>query len=156
AGLVPISHSHDTAGPLTLTVTDAALILGAMTGVDPRDSATAASAGKALADYTPFLDANGLQGARIGVPFGRGKAGTSAAMQVLQAAGAVLVPVRISVPSGDDLQFPYEIKHDLNAYLATRTGVPIGSLADLIAFNQAHPEELLSRYEQSNLLDAQK
>jgi amidase len=160
AGVIPISHSRDTAGPLTLTVSDAALILGEMTGVDPRDPATAASAEKALTDYTPFLDPNGLKGARIGVPFGRGSAGTGAAMQVLEAAGAVLVPVVISPSSAfssdDGVQFAYEFKPDLNAYLATRTGVPIGSLADLIAFNQAHPEELLSRYDQSNFVDAQK
>jgi len=73
-------------------------------------------------------------------------------LHVLEAAGAVLVPVVISPSSAfrsdDGVQFAYEFKPDLNAYLATRTGVPIGSLADLIAFNQAHPEELLSRYDQ--------
>jgi amidase len=162
AGIIPNSHSRDTVGPMTLTVADAALILGAMTGVDPRDPATDASAGKALTDYTTFLDPNGLKGARIGVPFGRGGAGTSAAMQVLEAAGAVLVPVHLSPAAAgpfstqDSVQLAYEFKHDLNAYLATRTGVPIGSLADLIAFNQTHPEELLSRYDQQGFLDAQK
>src|SRR6478672_9553849 len=66
-GIIPISHTQDTAGPMARTVADAALLLGAMTGVDERDEATRASRGKALADYTPFLDPRGLKGARIGV-----------------------------------------------------------------------------------------
>jgi amidase len=78
-------------------------------------------------------------------------------MQVLEAAGAVLVPVRIS-PQGsqEEIVGPYEVKHDTNAYLATRTGVPVRTLAEVIAFNQAHPEELLSRYGQDGFLEAQR
>jgi amidase len=155
-GMIPGSSSRDTIGPLTLTVTDAALLLGAMTGVDPRDPATEASAGKALTDYTPFRDPNGLQGARIGVPFGRGGAGTSTAMQLLEAAGAVLVPVRISPQGTDSFELAWETKRDLNAYLATRTGVPVRTLAEVIAFNQAHPEEQLARYGQPGFLDAER
>src|SRR5262249_26349857 len=67
AGIVPIAHSHDTAGPMCRTVTDAAILLGTLTGIDSRDDATKASAGKSLADYTKSLDANGLKGARIGI-----------------------------------------------------------------------------------------
>src|SRR3989440_685746 len=67
AGIIPISHSQDTAGPMCRTVTDAAILLGALTGLDSRDDATKASASKSLADYTKFLDANSLKGARIGI-----------------------------------------------------------------------------------------
>src|SRR5437763_75635 len=69
-GVIPIAHSQDSAGPIVRTVTDAAIILGALTGVDPRDPATSASEGKFLADYTTVLDPNGLKGARIGVARG--------------------------------------------------------------------------------------
>src|SRR5919205_1145507 len=68
AGVIPIAHTQDTVGPHARTVADAAAVLGALTGVDPRDPATQASAGKFFTDYTQFLDADGLQGARIGVP----------------------------------------------------------------------------------------
>ena len=67
AGIIPIAHSQDTAGPMARSVRDAAVLLSALAGVDPRDNATAASAGKTAADYTKFLDPNGLRGARIGV-----------------------------------------------------------------------------------------
>ncbi len=67
AGIIPISHSQDTAGPMCRTVRDAATLLGAMTGVDPDDKYTAASAGKSHTDYTKFLDPNGARGMRIGV-----------------------------------------------------------------------------------------
>ena len=68
SGIIPISHSQDTAGPMARTVTDAAILLGALTGVDPSDSATGPSAGHSRSDYTTFLDADGLKGARIGIP----------------------------------------------------------------------------------------
>jgi amidase len=157
-GVIPISHSFDTVGPLTRTVADAALLLGAMTSADLRDPATEAGVEKGLTDYTSSLDPNGLSGSRIGVPFGRGGAGTSAAMQVLEKAGAVLVPVRIPLAGfQDDGVVLYEFEHDLNAYLATRIGVPIGSLADLIAFNKAHAaEEQFARYGQPGFLSALK
>src|SRR6202012_4449018 len=67
AGIIPISHSQDTAGPMCRTVRDAAILLGALTGVDPDDGATAASAGKSQTDYAQYCDPNGLKGARIGV-----------------------------------------------------------------------------------------
>src|SRR5262249_16672131 len=67
SGIIPIAHSQDTAGPMARTVTHAVILLGAVTGVDSRDAATQESVGKSLSDYTRFLDANGLKGARIGV-----------------------------------------------------------------------------------------
>src|SRR5207302_6506392 len=67
AGIIPISHSQDTAGPMCRTLRDAAIMLGALTGVDPEDSYTTESQGKSYTDYAQFLNANGLKGARLGV-----------------------------------------------------------------------------------------
>src|SRR5205807_7313435 len=98
AGVVPISHSQDTVGPMGRTVADAATVLGALTGVDPRDPATAASAGKFFTDYTQFLDRKALRGARIGIPrqvfFGYSEKAdpiADAAIEVMKAQGAVIV-----------------------------------------------------------------
>jgi amidase len=161
AGVIPIAHSQDTVGPMTRTVADAALLLGAMTGIDPRDAATQGSEGKSFADYTQFLNAGALKGARIGVPYGRGDKVTRAAIQVLEDAGAVLVTSRIASVAGvGDAEFQvllYEFKEDLNRYLAGRTAVPVRSLEELIAFNKAHAnEEKLSQYNQTLFIDAQK
>ena len=151
AGVVPISHTQDTVGPHARTVADAAAVLGALVGVDSRDPATAASAGKFHRDYTQFLDPNGVNGVRIGVAReyeGVGSPHTDAvfedALSALHGAGAILVDV--SFPHLDEInsggsEFTVllnDFKHDLNAYLSTRTGVPITSLADAIAFNNAH------------------
>jgi amidase len=159
AGVIPIAHSQDTVGPMTRTVADAALLLGAMTGVDVRDGATAASNGQFHTDYTQFLDAKGLQGARIGVArklYTGYHAETDqlfeAALVALRQAGAILVdPADIPTAQaikdrdGEMKVLLYEIKYDMATYLATRTpslqhpGEPIPrTLADLIAFNQAN------------------
>ncbi|HWM93962.1 MAG TPA: amidase [Thermoanaerobaculia bacterium] len=157
AGVVPISHSQDTVGPYGRTVADAAAVLGALVGVDPRDPATAASAGHFHTDYTQFLDPDGLNGARIGV-MRNGVTGYSgetdaiyeAALEAMADAGAVLVDPA-DLPSMDELLTDqaeiivliWEFKRDLNAYLATRTGVPIHSLADAIQFNLDHADQEL-------------
>ncbi len=162
AGVIPISHTQDTVGPHARTVADAAAVLSALVGVDSRDPATAASAGHFSTDYTQFLDTDGLQGARIGVMRGGGFTGYSGetdalyeeAIQAMADAGAVIVPAEI--PTIDELNADqaeiivliYEFKRDLNAYLATRTGVPIHSLADAIAFNRAHAEQELKWFGQ--------
>ena len=151
AGVVPISHTQDTVGPHARTVADAAAVLGALVGVDPRDPATAASDGKFHRDYTQFLDPNGLSGARIGVARdyeGVGSPHTDVvfeqALSALQAAGATLVDVffphlgEINSGGAEFTVLLFDFHKDLNAYLATRSGVPIGSLADAIAFNNAH------------------
>jgi amidase len=151
AGVVPISHTQDTIGPHARTVADAAAVLGALVGVDPLDPATAASAGKFHRDYTQFLDLNGVNGVRIGVAReyeGVGSPHTDAvfedALSALRAAGAILVDVsfphlgEINSGGSEFTVLLNDFKHDLNAYLATRTGVPIASLADAIAFNNAH------------------
>jgi amidase len=154
AGIVPIAHSQDTAGPMTRTVADAAAILGAMIGVDPDDQATRASATKSAPDYTRFLDANGLKGARIGVVrnrlFGSSPAAdriAERAIEDMKKAGAIIVdPANIpTLGQFDDTEFEvllYEFKADLNKYLAwLGASSPVHSLKEIIAFNDAHASE---------------
>src|SRR6202521_3911801 len=155
AGVVPISHNQDTVGPHTRTVADAAAVLGALVGIDPRDPATQASAGKFFSDYTQFLNPDGLRGARIG--FTRQYEGSSLktdavfeqAVQAMANAGATMVEVQL--PHFDEVNagaaeftvLLFDFKVDLKTYLATRTGVPLahGDLAAAIAFNKAHAAE---------------
>jgi len=165
--IIPISQSQDTAGPMSRTVRDAAIVLGAMTGIDSEDSATAASAGKAHTDYTQFLDTNGLRGARIGVArslFGVDPgvdALMEAALEAMRQQGAVIIdPVRMP-SSGDygNAMFEvllYEFKAGLNAYLAgLGPNAPVKSLADVIAFNQANAATSMPYFGQELLLMAE-
>jgi|CXWL01.1.fsa_nt_gi amidase len=162
AGVVPIADAQDVVGPHGRTVADAAAVLGALTGVDPRDPATAASAGRFFTDYTQFVDPNGLEGARIGV-FRNGTTGYSGetdlifeqALAALAAAGATLVDPAdpptadaFAVDPAEIIVLVFEFKRDLNAYLATRTGVPVNSLAEAIAFNLDHVQEELRYFGQ--------
>jgi amidase len=167
AGIIPISHSQDTAGPMTRTVTDAAILLSALTGIDSRDAATKESAGKSAPDYTKFLDANGLRGARIGVA--RKFAGfndkvdalLNAAIEELRRRGAAIVdPAEIPTHGKfDDSEFEvllFEFKADLNAYLATLgEGAPARTLKDLIEFNNAHKEQEMPYFGQEIFLKAE-
>src|SRR5690348_14931938 len=168
AGIIPIAHSQDTAGPMARTVADAAAVLTALTGVDPRDPATAASDGKG-ADYTTFLDPRGLQGARLGVPrkhlFGwspKVDALMEQAIAVLKAQGAVIVdPADIpTLGQFDDSEFTvllFEFKADLNAYLADLgPAAPAHSLQDLIAWNSAHAGDELPYFGQEIFERAQE
>ena len=161
SGIVPISHSQDPAGPMTRTVADAAAVLGAATGVDADDEATRASTGKSAADYTRFLDANGLKGARIGVVrnrlFGSNPAAdriTEHAIEDMKKAGAVIVdPANIpTLGQFDDTEFDvllYEFKADLNKYLGwLGASSQVHSLKDIIAFNDAHAAEELHYFGQ--------
>jgi amidase len=149
AGIVPLSHSQDTAGPMARTVADAATLLGVLAGADPRDAATAASRGHVQADYTRFLDPNGLRGARIGVAreklFGydpHADRVIEAAIADLRRLGAVIVdPANIPHTGeydGDEFTvLLYDFKADLNAYLAGRGATAqVHSLADVIAYNE--------------------
>jgi amidase len=163
AGVIPISHTQDTVGPHARTVADAAAVLSALVGVDPRDPQTAASAGKFSTDYTRFLDPNGLRGARIGVLRAGGFTGYDTrvdalfeqALKDLEKAGATLVDPA-DIPTMDALNsdqaeiivLVYEFKRDLNAYLATRTGVPVHNMADVIAFDIAHASQEMWYYGQ--------
>lgn len=165
SGIIPIARSQDTAGPMTRTVADAAALLSAMTGVDPADPATEASRGKAERDYTAFLDADGLKGARIGVarkffqPGAVGEAALEAALAEMKRRGAELVdpadlPTHGSIGSGQVLY--YEFKAGLNAYLAgVDPNLPVHSLEELIAFNEKHKDREMPWFGQETLIRAQ-
>lgn len=166
SGIIPIAHSQDTAGPMCRTVTDAAILLGALAGADPSDPATAA-APATVPDYTKSLDPNGLKGARIGVAraaFGspEGDRIVNAALDVLKAQGAIVVdPVEIPhLKDYGDQEFTvllYEFKADLNAYLAGLGAANrMKTLADLIAFNDAHKETEMPYFGQETFLQAQE
>jgi amidase len=159
AGVIPISADQDTAGPMARNVTDAAVLLGAATGVDSNDAATAAQAGHAFTDYTQFLDPNALKGARIGV----WRAGTydpalvgpvvepilARTIAALEAQGATVIEgTDIDLSAGNELgALLCEFKSDIATYLQTYVhGTnPVShqaypqTLADLIAFDAAHP-----------------
>jgi amidase len=167
-GIVPIAHSQDTAGPIARTVLDAAVLLGAMVGDDPRDPASAAE--EQLPedhDYTRFLDADGLRGAHIGVArnfFGsnlRVDRVMEAALAAMREAGAEIVdPVPLEMPPEvKDNQLEvllYEFKADLNAYLAERRPeCPVRSLADIIAFNEEHADRVMPYFGQELMVMAE-
>jgi amidase len=166
--IIPISHTQDTAGPMARTVRDAALVLGALTGADPDDTATAAGAERAETDYTPYLDAGGLQGARIGVAtqYAEGHERVEelfqAALEVMRGAGATLVDIpeveawrRMGGPSGRLMR--YEFKTDLNAYLeGLGPDAPVKSLEEIIAFNEANADRELPWFQQEILLQCQE
>ena len=167
SGIVPISHSQDTAGPMTRTVQDAAILLGILTGRDPRDTATEASVGHSLSDYTQFLDKKGLKGARIGVSrnfFGRNPAVDAVieqAIDIMRQQGAIIIdPANIETKGQlDGPEFEvllHEFKHDLNSYLATTPETVIArSLADLISFNEANKESVMPYFAQELFESAQ-
>ncbi len=168
SGIIPIAHSQDTAGPMGRTVADAAILLGAMTGVDTRDSATFDSKDKAYMDYTQFLDDGNLQGARIGVArrffefHPQVDRIIEECLGVLKSLGAELVdPVEIEnageVGETEIEVLTYEFKTDLNAYLAALgPQASVHSMADLIAFNEQHREEVMPYFGQERMLAAQE
>ena len=167
SGIIPISHSQDGAGPMCRTVRDAAILLGALTGIDPDDAATAASAGKSQTDYAQYCDANGLKGARIGVArkyFGNSDSVDALMEQSLdrmKKQGATLVdPADIETFGKFDdtelLVFMYELKADLNAYLARLgPGAPVRTLKDIIDFNERNHQKEMPYFGQDLFLKAE-
>ena len=167
SGIIPISHTQDGAGPMCRTVRDAAILLGALTGIDPEDSATTASQGKSYSDYAQFCDPNGLKGARIGVA--RKYAGFSdpvdalleQSLDALKKAGATLVdPADIETLGkfGDSefLVFLYELKADLNAYLARLgPGAPVRTLKDIIDFNERNRQKEMPYFGQDTFIKSE-
>jgi amidase len=167
AGIIPIAHSQDTAGPMARTVRDAAILLGALAGVDPRDPATQTSIGHAQADYTQFLDPNGLRGARLGVA--RKFFGFSdhvdklinKAIEEMKRLGAIIVDPADIPTAGkfDDSEFEvllYEFKADLNQYLAKLgPSAPVHSLKEIIEFNERNREKEMPYFGQEIFIKAQ-
>ena len=169
SGIIPISHSQDTAGPMARTVRDVAIVLGALTGVDTRDDATKASAGKSYTDYTRFLNANGLRGARIGVArevfmgySPKADRLVEEAIALLKHEGATVVdPANIATANKfGDAEFDvllYELKADLNAYLESLgPAAPYKSLADIIKFNEENAAREMPYFGQEIFYMAQK
>lgn len=167
SGIIPIAHSQDTAGPMTRTVRDAAILLGALTGIDERDAVTKESRGKFFVDYTKFLDANGLRGARIGIArkhFGFNDGVDRVmkeAIDAMKGAGAIIIdPADIpTVGKFDDSEFEvllYEFKADLNAYFASLGAkAPVRSMKELIEFNEKNRDKELQYFNQDLCIRAE-
>ena len=165
-GIIPIAHSQDTAGPMARTVTDAAILLNALAGIDERDAITKESAGK-VPDYLKYLDKDGLKGARIGVArnfFGNNDevdAVIERALLVLKAQGAILidpleVPNIAKYPDSEMDVLLCEFKADLQSYLAEfAPGSAIATMADVIAFNAKNHDRELQFFGQEFLQKAE-
>jgi amidase len=167
-GIIPISHTQDTAGPMTRTVADGAALLSAMAGVDPADPATASSSGRGT-NYTSSLKPDGLKGARIGIArkryFGYSPVADrliEAAIAVMKAEGAVVVDPADIPTAGrlDDCEFEillYEFKAGLNKYFASRgPAAPVHSLKELIDFNHREKDREMPFFAQEILVMAEK
>jgi len=166
-GVIPISHTQDTAGPMGRTVRDAATLLGALVGVDSEDKASGASRGKFFPDYTQFLDAAGLKGARIGVVrsyFGFHEGVDNVinnAVEAIKSGGAIIVdPVEIKtltqLGNAEDIVLQYELKSDMKAYLDwVGSSCPAHTLKDIIEFNEKNKETEMPYFGQDLFLKAE-
>jgi len=169
SGIIPIAHSQDTAGPMTRSVADAALLLTFLAGVDPTDSATLASRGQTRIDYTRSLDPNGLRGARIGVARKKFTGFNDAvdklmtgAIDAMKKQGATIVDPADITTAGtfDDSEFEvllYEFKADLNKYLARLPSkVKVRTLKDIIDFNERNRDREMPYFGQEIMIMAEK
>jgi amidase len=168
SGIIPIAETQDTAGPMARTVTDAAILLGALTGTDVNDARTAESEGKVFTDYTQFLVADGLKGVRVGIArnfFGfheKADAVMEEAIKAMVSAGARIVdPANIEfVKECSDSEYQvllYEFKDGLNKYLQNvDPSIGIKTIDDIIKFNLDHADEELRYFGQEIMLEAQK
>jgi amidase len=167
SGIIPIAHSQDTAGPMARTVTDAAILLGAIVGADPRDAVTQESAGKSFTDYTRFLDPSGLRGARIGVArkyFGFNDEVDrlmNEAIEVMKRSGATVIdPVDLAssreYENSEIEVLLYEFKHDLNKYLSELgPDARFRSLKEIIEFNEKNRAREMPYFGQEFFLKAE-
>src|SRR6202451_3292068 len=167
-GIIPISHTQDTAGPMCRTLRDAAILLGVLTGMDSDDPATAESREHSYTDYTQFLKEDGLRGARIGVvrrTFGFNEdvdKVMEAALETMKKQGAILVdpaPIESAGKFGESefTVFLYELKADLNAYL-TKLGpnAPVKTLKDIIEFNEKNSTKEMPYFGQDTFLKSEE
>lgn len=161
SGIIPISKTQDTAGPMARTVRDAAILLGALTGVDAEDTVTSNSNGKVQKDYTQFLDVNGLKGKKIGIEksFLKGHEGVvglfKQAIDVLKQQGATIIEIELLKETGklgaDELTvLKYEFKDGVNKYLST-ANAKVKTLADVIAFNKQNDAKAMPWFKQEIL-----
>jgi len=166
SGIIPISATQDTAGPMARTVKDAAIFLGVLTGIDPEDAVTKASRGKAQKDYTRFLNADGLKGKRIGVEkaFLKGNQDVvklyKDAIEVLKQKGAVIVEIAImkqvnAIGAAEFMVLLYEFKDGLNKYLAGSNSKN-RSLKEVIDFNLKNEAKLMPYFKQETLVLAEQ
>ena len=166
SGIIPISATQDTAGPLARTVKDAAILLSALAGADTNDTITANSNGKAQPDYTIFLKADALKGKRIGID--RKKKSTNQnlekllddAIAVLQQQGAIVVDIDYMAKIGPLGKYETEIlqtefKDGVNKYLAG-CSIKIKTVADVIAFNKANEDKAMPYFKQEQLENCDK
>jgi amidase len=166
-GIIPISHSQDTAGPMARTVRDAAILLGALTGIDVNDAITKTSAGKSFTDYTQFLDKDGLRGARLGVvrkSFGFNdrvdKLMTDLIVEMKKLGAVVIDPANIPTSGKfDDSELEvllFEFKADLNAYLGRLgSSARVHSLQEIIEFNEKNSDREMPFFGQDLFIKAE-
>lgn len=163
SGIIPISATQDTAGPMARTVSDAVALLGPLAGEDPEDPATVGVKGQVKSDYTQYLDVNGLRGKRIGVEKSALRMHPAIdpifqeALHCLRAQGATLVEVDFVAQLQQDTDeaemtvLLYEFKDGLNKYLETAQPPHVKSLREVIAFNKAHEAKAMPYFKQERL-----
>lgn len=165
SGIIPISSTQDTTGPMGRTVKDVAILLGALTGVDEKDSITRQSADKTYTDYTKFLNIDGLKGKRIGIekqPQGNNQymhALIKKALDIIKQQGAEIIDIEytdaLNKLGGEFELMKFEFKDGLNKYLST-ANAKVKSLAEVIAFNKNNEDKAMPYFKQETLEASEK